>query len=165
MIFYATYASPIGLIEVGGTAQSITSLYFVEQQREGKESHPLVARAIDQLDAYFGSSLREFDLPLDLQGTEFQRQVWAQLQTIPYGQITSYQAVADALGKPKAVRAVGAANGQNPISIIVPCHRVIGSNGALTGYAGGLDRKIALLELEGVRRTGSAQPALFEHAA
>ena len=148
-MFYATYESPIGLIEVGGTDEAIASLYFVEEPREGTQTHPLVGRAIEQIDAYFSHSLRQFDLPLDLQGTDFQRQVWKQLQTIPYGQTASYLEIAQALGKPKAVRAVGAANGQNPISIIVPCHRVIGSNGDLIGYGGGLWRKEWLLRHEG----------------
>jgi methylated-DNA-[protein]-cysteine S-methyltransferase len=148
-MFYATYESPIGLIEVGGTVEAVVSLYFVEEPHEGAQTHPLVDRAIEQLDAYFNHSLRRFDLPLDLQGTDFQRQVWKQLETIPYGQTVSYLEIAQALGKPKAVRAVGAANGQNPVSIIVPCHRVIGSNGDLIGYGGGLWRKEWLLRHEG----------------
>ena len=149
-MFYATYKSPIGLIEVGGTDEAIASLYFVEEAHEGVKTSPLVERAIEQLDAYFNRSLRQFDLPLDMQGTDFQRQVWKRLQAIPYGQTASYLDVANALGKPKAVRAVGAANGQNPISIVVPCHRVIGSNGDLIGYGGGLWRKEWLLRHEGV---------------
>lgn len=148
-MFYATYESPLGLIEVGGTAEAIVSLYFVEEPHEDAQTHPLVDRAIEQLDAYFNHSLRRFDLPLDLQGTDFQRQVWKQLEIIPYGQTASYLEIAQALGKPKAVRAVGAANGQNPISIIVPCHRVIGSSGDLIGYGGGLWRKEWLLRHEG----------------
>ena len=149
-MFYATYESPIGLIEVGGTDEAIASLYFVEKAHADAQTHPLVERAIEQLDAYFYRSLRQFDLPLNMQGTDFQREVWEQLQAIPYGQTASYLEVANALGKPKAVRAVGAANGQNPISIVVPCHRVIGSNGDLIGYGGGLWRKEWLLRHEGV---------------
>jgi methylated-DNA-[protein]-cysteine S-methyltransferase len=101
-----------------------------------------------QLDAYFARKLRRFTIPLDLRGTSFQRQVWDFLRGIPWGQTRSYGQIAEALGRPNAARAVGRAVGSNPVSIVVPCHRVIGSNGALTGYGGGLDRKAALLELE-----------------
>lgn len=101
-----------------------------------------------QLAAYFERSLREFDLPLDMRGTEFQRQVWQALTGIPFGETRSYGQIAAQIGRPKAVRAVGAANGANPVPIVVPCHRVIGSNGKLTGYAGGLELKERLLALE-----------------
>ena len=103
-----------------------------------------------QLAAYFGHELRSFDIPLNLTGTKFQRSVWSQLQQIPYGQTTTYGALARCLGKPKASRAVGAANGANPIPIIIPCHRVIGSNKSLTGFGGGLATKAFLLRHEGV---------------
>jgi methylated-DNA-[protein]-cysteine S-methyltransferase len=145
---YAYYASPIGTIEIGGTAAAITSILFVEQRREDF-ANPLVERARDQVEAYFCRDRRAFDLPLALIGTPFQRQVWEQLRAIPYGQMVSYQDIANAVGRPKAVRAVGAANGQNPISIVVPCHRVVGSDGKLTGYGGGLWRKEWLLRHEG----------------
>ena len=112
------------------------------------ESNPLLRRAIAQLQAYFAGELRDFDLPLDLQGTEFQRRVWRELLNIPYGETRSYSFVANALGAPKAMRAVGAANGQNPIPIVVPCHRVIGAGGSLVGYGGGLPLKRFLLDLE-----------------
>lgn len=101
-----------------------------------------------QLDAYFAGRLRRFELPLDPQGTAFQRSVWAALQKIPYGQTVSYGALAERIGRPAAARAVGAANGRNPIPIVIPCHRVIGSSGRLTGFGGGLCTKQALLELE-----------------
>ena len=106
-------------------------------------------RLISQLDAYFSGKGRRFNIPLDLQGTSFQRQVWNLLCLIPWGETRSYGQVAQALGIPKAARAVGRAVGTNPVSIVVPCHRVIGSDGSLTGYGGGLDRKVSLLELEG----------------
>lgn len=113
---------------------------------------PVLAEATRQLDAYFAGKLREFDLPLLARGTPFQRTVWNALREIPYGETVSYADVARRVGRPSAVRAVGAANGRNPLAIVVPCHRVIGSDGSLTGYAGGLEMKRALLTLEaGVR--------------
>ena len=147
--YYGYYTSEIGMLEVGGTDTAITSLYFVEERREGVESCPVVDEAIRQVDEYFGGTRRAFDLPLALAGTDFQRRVWRQLLAVPYGQTASYGEIARALGKPKAVRAVGAANGQNPISIIVPCHRIVGSDGKLVGYGGGLWRKEWLLKHEG----------------
>jgi methylated-DNA-[protein]-cysteine S-methyltransferase len=111
---------------------------------------PLLVEAVRQLEAYFRGELREFQLPLDFEGTDFQKRVWRQLQTIPYGQTRSYSEIARAIGSPQAVRAVGAANGANPIAIVVPCHRVIGASGKLVGYGGGLPLKKRLLELEGV---------------
>jgi len=111
-------------------------------------SNRFLRQAVDQLRAYFASQLRDFDLPLDMQGTEFQKRVWQELLNIPYGETRSYSFVATAIGAPKAVRAVGAANGANPIPIVVPCHRVIGAGGSLTGYGGGLPLKRFLLDLE-----------------
>jgi methylated-DNA-[protein]-cysteine S-methyltransferase len=104
--------------------------------------------AVEQLDAYFAGELQEFDLSLHLSGTEFQRRVWNALRTIPYGETRTYGEIAQQIGAPTAFRAVGLANGHNPIAVIVPCHRVIGANGSLTGFGGGLERKSALLELE-----------------
>ena len=112
------------------------------------EDHPVVRAALDQLEAYFAGRLREFDLPLRLNGTEFQRRVWRALLEIPYGETRSYGEQARAIGRPAAVRAVGTANGRNPIAIVVPCHRVIGSSGKLVGYGGGLPLKQMLLALE-----------------
>jgi len=111
-------------------------------------ANPLVARAIAQLRAYFAGELRDFDLPLDMEGTAFQKRVWAELRRIPYGETRSYGEIAHAISAPKAVRAVGAANGRNPIPIVVPCHRVIGAGGNLVGYGGGLPLKRFLLDLE-----------------
>jgi methylated-DNA-[protein]-cysteine S-methyltransferase len=110
--------------------------------------HPLLREAVGQLRAYFEGALREFTLPLDLQGTPFQLRVWRELQTIPFGEFRTYSGIAQAIGAPRAMRAVGAANGANPVAIVVPCHRVIGSGGKLVGYGGGLPLKKRLLDLE-----------------
>lgn len=118
------------------------------------------ADVVDQLEAYFDGSLTDFDVDLQLTGTDFQRRVWDALRTIPYGETRSYGEIATQIGSPGASRAVGLANGRNPVGIIVPCHRVIGSTGGLTGYGGGLDRKRALLALESSRTP--AQAALFD---
>ncbi len=147
---YTYYTSPIGLIEVGGTDTALTSLYFVETRRQDAPlSTALLDETLCQLDDYFAGKRRIFDLPLEPAGTPFQRSVWAQLLAISYGSTASYQQIAEALGNPKAIRAVGAANGRNPISLIIPCHRIIGSNGKLIGYGGGLWRKQWLLQHEG----------------
>lgn len=113
---------------------------------------PLLDVAARELEEYFAGRRREFSVPLDMRGTEFQKNVWEALRRIPFGETRTYGELAAQLGRPSATRAVGAANGRNPISIIVPCHRVIGHSGKLTGFAGGLDVKARLLELEGVRR-------------
>ena len=146
---FAYYESPIGLVELGATTAALTALYFVEAPRHETVVTPLLQQAAEELDGYFAGTVRAFTLPLHFQGTPFQQQVWQQLLTVPYGATTSYQAIANALGNPRAVRAVGAANGQNPLSIIAPCHRIIGSDGNLTGYGGGLWRKEWLLRHEG----------------
>lgn len=148
MTHYVDYlSSPIGLVEITATQQGIKSVYFVEVAGP-VQVNPLIDQAKRQLADYFAGRLMEFDLPLSPDGTEFQNQVWEQLTHIPYGETCSYSHIATQLDNPKAVRAVGAANGRNPISIIVPCHRVVGANGTLTGYAGGLERKSWLLNLE-----------------
>jgi methylated-DNA-[protein]-cysteine S-methyltransferase len=116
-------------------------------------AHPVLDSASRQLEEYFAGRRRIFDLPLEFRGTEFQRRAWHALQTIPYGETRTYADMAIQIGQPTAVRAVGAANGRNPISIIVPCHRVIGSSGALTGFGGGLDAKARLLALEAPQRS------------
>jgi methylated-DNA-[protein]-cysteine S-methyltransferase len=123
------------------------------------ENGDLYEAAARQLAEYFAGCRTSFDLPLDVTGTPFQRQVWAELQRIPYGETISYSELAERIGSPKAVRAVGAANGRNPVPIIVPCHRVIAANGGLQGFGGGLEAKRLLLDLEGC---GSRQKALFE---
>lgn len=123
----------------------------IEFGSHGKNSHssPLMRETIRQLRLYFAGELREFDLPLELLGTDFQKRVWSALLTIPYGQTRSYTEIAQQIGATRAVRAVGAANGRNPIPIIVPCHRVIGASGNLVGFGGGLEWKRKLLDLEG----------------
>jgi len=118
-----------------------------EPDPRGRQSEPFKAAA-DQLDAYFAGELTTFDLPLAPRGSGFQQRVWAALQQIPYGQTASYGELAERIGSRGAARAVGLANGKNPIGIVIPCHRVVGSNGSLTGYGGGLDRKRQLLDLE-----------------
>jgi methylated-DNA-[protein]-cysteine S-methyltransferase len=149
MIFFGYHESPIGLIEVGCTSDAVRSLNFVERQRETSTSNAVVEKAVRQIKEYFAGDRREFDVPVDAQGTPFQKAVWRRLLEIPYGRTASYRDIARSLGNPKAVRAVGGANGRNPIAIIVPCHRIIGSDGSLTGYGSGIWRKEWLLEHEG----------------
>ena len=152
------YASPLGSLLLARTAQGLAGAWFEAQKHHPdaigapeREDDPLLQCAAQQLGAYFEGSDVDFDLPLDLLGTPFQLAVWKQLLGIERGATTSYGDIARRLGTPSASRAVGAAVGHNPVSIIVPCHRVLGSGGALTGYAGGLDRKTALLRLESAR--------------
>ncbi|HTZ92815.1 MAG TPA: methylated-DNA--[protein]-cysteine S-methyltransferase [Streptosporangiaceae bacterium] len=149
--------SPIGPLTLVAEDGQLTALYMEAQQHRpdedalglpGDPADAPFAEAARQLSGYFAGQLTEFDLPLAPTGTAFQRQVWAALQTIPYGQTWSYGQLADKIGRPTAVRAVGLANGKNPIALVIPCHRVIGSDGSLTGYGGGLDRKRFLLGLE-----------------
>ncbi|RME83059.1 MAG: methylated-DNA--[protein]-cysteine S-methyltransferase [Caldilineae bacterium] len=149
-MFCTFYESPIGFLEVAGTADAIVSVRFCESPGKQTDVCELIQRAVAQLGAYFAGELREFDLPLAPQGTAFQKRVWDYLLSIPYGRTVSYRQVAEALGNPAAIRAVGAANGANPIPIIIPCHRVVGSDGSLVGYGGGLWRKEWLLRHEGV---------------
>ena len=122
--------------------------FGAEEAAVAAPADPLLLEAADQLRAYFAGELRAFDLPLAPDGTAFQLDVWEAVSAIPYGGTASYSAIATAVGRPSACRAVGAANGRNPLPVIVPCHRVIGSAGGLTGYGGGLDRKRSLLDLE-----------------
>ncbi|MEU6706760.1 methylated-DNA--[protein]-cysteine S-methyltransferase [Streptomyces wuyuanensis] len=146
--------SPYGPLTLVATDSVLSGLYMTEQRhRPGEETFgepdPRPFReVVRQLDAYFAGELRDFDLPLHLAGTTFQRTVWEQLLLIPYGETRTYGELAGALGNPGASRAVGLANGKNPVGIIVPCHRVIGASGGLTGYGGGLDRKQRLLAFE-----------------
>src|SRR5688572_8957074 len=147
--FRTTLDSPVGVLSLVATDQALVALVWrVEgHSRAGFESavekprHPLLRETVRQLREYFASERRSFDLPLEFRGTEFQRRAWSALLTIPYGETRTYRQMADQIGNPTAVRAVGAANGRNPISIIAPCHRVIGMNGDLTGFGGGLDAK------------------------
>lgn len=153
-MFIDYFNSPIGLIEIRASDKGITQLVFVEQKTEKTVHNAIIQQCIKQLAEYFNQKRTTFDLPLDQQGTPFQKQTWTALLDIPFGKTATYRDIAIAVKNPKAVRAVGAANGKNPISIIVPCHRIIGSNGKLTGYAGGLERKEWLLKFEGVLGDG-----------
>ena len=162
---FRTVDSPVGLLTLAGRDGRLMHLRMVDQTYE--PSHDGWQRddvafpdAVEQLESYFAGERFEFDIEMELVGTPFQRNVWAALLTIPYGDTRSYGEIAAQIGSPGAFRAVGLANGHNPIGIIVPCHRVIGSNGSLTGYGGGLDRKRALLALEKTRNP--VTPTLFD---
>ena len=148
-----TVDSPVGPLTLAGTNGRLKHLRMLDQTYEPshqgwERDDAAFTDAVAQLDAYFAGELLEFDLELELIGTDFQRSVWGALLTIPYGETRSYGEIARQIGSPSASRAVGLANGHNPIGIIVPCHRVIGANGSLTGYGGGLHRKQSLLEME-----------------
>ena len=142
------YHSPIGIIRIESTENGISLLVFVDDAEMESQENEMESPWLEQLNEYFQKKRKIFDLPLDLKGTEFQKKVWNELLKIPFGKTISYKDLAIKLGDLKAIRAVGTANGANPVSIIVPCHRVIGSDGSLTGYAGGLWRKRWLLEHE-----------------
>lgn len=149
-VFQSCFDSPIGRVIVEGSADAVSAVYFWDGEIDrGCPAPPCLSECIRQLEKYFKGTRRTFDIPLALKSSAFQERVWQQLQKIPYGQTVTYQEVALELGDANAVRAVGSANGQNPVSIIVPCHRVIGSNGKLIGYGGGLWRKEWLLRHEG----------------
>ena len=155
-IVKTTFNSPLGRITLAATAKGLAGVWFIDQQHlpdyqdwPVQDGHPVLCEATRQLLQYLAGQRASFDLPIDLHGgTAFQQAVWQALLQIPFGATSSYGAVGKLIGNPKAVRAVGAAVGRNPVSIIVPCHRVMGADGSLTGYAGGLDRKTALLKLE-----------------
>jgi methylated-DNA-[protein]-cysteine S-methyltransferase len=146
-------STPIGDLTLTASDTALTGVHFspfeVGADWVQDERHPMLVRTREQLTAYFAGARPTFDLPLDAPGSAFERRVWDALRAIPYGTTTSYGALARRLGDVKSTRAVGAANGKNPIPIIVPCHRVVGSKGELTGFGGGLDRKRWLLEHEG----------------
>ncbi len=154
---YRNMATPVGLLKLVASDKGLVAILWEndDSQRvrleamQEDEKHPVLIEAAKQLGEYFAGKRRKFSVNLDFRGTEFQRKVWAALVSIPFGETRSYAQIAEQVGSPKAVRAVGAANGRNPISIIAPCHRVIGSNGKLTGFAGGLEVKAFLLGLEG----------------
>ena len=158
MMRYTEHASPLGRLLLVATSQGLAGVYFEQHQHfngpstdwQRDDGQPVLRQTIAQLDAYFAGERRSFDLPLDVQGTPFQRAVWDALCRIPYGACTTYAQHAQSIGNPRAVRAVGTAIGRNPVSIIVPCHRVLGAQKALTGYAGGLERKKTLLCMEGI---------------
>ena len=178
-IVQTRFQSPLGTLIIAATNKGLAGLWFEGQRHLPRElatalgtdmsslpspavwptdpDHPVLQKVSRQLAEYFAGQRTQFDVPLDLAyGTAFQQSVWQALLKIPRGGTASYSEVSASIGKPAAVRAVGAAVGRNPVSIIVPCHRVLGAHGALTGYAGGLDRKTALLKLEGVRLEGAS---------
>ncbi len=150
-IFRALFASPVGVLEIVEQGGALRELHF-RSSREAPPSEPplspLLQRCLRELEEYFQGTRRSFTVPLHLQGTPFQVQVWQALQEIPYGETRSYQEIAVAIGNPRALRAVGGANNKNPLALLVPCHRVIGKDGSLTGFGGGLDIKEWLLEHE-----------------
>jgi methylated-DNA-[protein]-cysteine S-methyltransferase len=160
MIHCRTIDSPIGPLALAGHGPVLTNLRMIDQTHEPNRTDWVpddraFADVVEQLDAYFGGERTDFDLELSLAGSEFQRRVWHALLTIPYGETRSYGEIAEQIGASGAARAVGLANGRNPIAIIVPCHRVIGASGSLVGYGGGLDRKRSLLEMEKYRKAGN----------
>ena len=155
-LVYMYMDSPVGALKLVAHDHALVAVMWDNEDHKRvrlaeliqDHQHPMLQRVKKQLEQYFAGQRQQFDLPLDFQGTDFQQQVWQTLLTIPYGETRSYKEIAVQIGNEKAVRAVGAANGRNPISIIAPCHRVIGSSGALVGFAGGLDKKQILLSLE-----------------
>ena len=174
MVIFNQLDTPLGQMFAAASDNGLCMLEFTDRygdefhiQRLGRYfktdiisgHHPVITAAERQLDEYFSHQRQAFDVPLDLHGTDFQQRVWQILTTIPYGSTRSYQEQARAFGNENAIRAVAKANGDNPVAIIVPCHRVIGKDGSLTGYGGGLWRKQKLLQLEGII---NEQPALFD---
>ena len=150
---YQYLDTPIGRLRLLSDGRQLTAIEFEGQYADlgeaSEQTDRALAPALRQLEEYFQGRRKDFDLPLAVAGTQFQQSVWRALIAIPYGEVRSYGDIAKAIKRPRAVRAVGAANGRNPLPIVVPCHRVIGSNGALTGFAGGLQAKRTLLRLEG----------------
>ena len=162
---YKTVQSPVGRLTLVATGEGLAAILWENDRprrvrlniEAEQEDHPVLVETQRQLEEYFAGRRQRFALKLDLSGTPFQRQVWNALLTIPFGETRSYGQIARQIGSPGAARAVGAANGRNPVSIVAPCHRVVGSNGALTGFAGGLDVKARLLALEGAGRNEKLQ--------
>lgn len=154
--YYKITTTPVGVLTLIASDRGLAAILWQDDSprrvrldpRVENADHPLLLQAEQQLQEYFAGTRQRFDLPLDFAGTEFQRKVWTALVSIPFGETRSYKQIAEQIGHPSAMRAVGAANGRNPVSIIAPCHRVIGANGKLTGFAGGLDIKAFLLSLE-----------------
>ncbi|MDN5754722.1 MAG: methylated-DNA--[protein]-cysteine S-methyltransferase [Micrococcaceae bacterium] len=172
MLRYAYMDSPIGRIRLSATGKGLAGVHMEDHAHqpagppEGTEVSdsapcPIIGQGIDELGEYFAGTRTRFDVTLDPSGTDFQQRVWALLRTIDHGTTRSYGDLAAELGDPHLSRAVGTANGRNPLSIIVPCHRVIGADGSMTGYGGGVDRKLFLLRLEGVLPSAEDQPPLF----
>ncbi len=163
---HCTYPSPLGALTLVASDAGLQALWWPDDPRapdlgDNDPDHPVLRQAVAELDGYFAGERTTFDVALDPAGTDFQRQAWEVLRGIPYGQTITYGEQARRLGDPRKARAVGAANGRNPISIVVPCHRVVGASGALTGFAGGVDAKRWLLEFEcehaGIRKTRASR--------
>jgi methylated-DNA-[protein]-cysteine S-methyltransferase len=161
--FYKTMASPVGRLKLVASDDGLAAILW-KNDKAGRvrlnivgedKARPVLLEAEKQLNEYFAGKRKTFSLKLDLAGTDFQNKVWQALLKIPFGQTRSYGEIAKRIGRPRAVRAVGAANGRNPVSIVVPCHRLVGSTGQLTGFAGGLDTKARLLKLEGAKDAAS----------
>ncbi|WP_372697436.1 methylated-DNA--[protein]-cysteine S-methyltransferase [Arthrobacter sp. JSM 101049] len=172
MTVYAQMASPIGWLRLTATSRGLCGVHMQDHAHlppgptagtevSGADVPEVIAQAMEELRGYFAGTRTTFSVPLNAQGTDFQHRVWDRLAGIPYGATLSYGQLATELGDPHLTRAVGAANGRNPVSIIVPCHRVIGSTGSMTGYGGGIDRKLFLLRLEGVLPPAADQSPLF----
>ena len=159
--YTAYYDSPIGLIEITGAQDSLATLYFVDERSPEFETSEYLQKCIKQIDEYFQGKRKEFELNLRPEGSDFQNKVWNELLDIKFGNTMSYNKLSELLGDKNAIRAVANANARNKISIIIPCHRVIGSNGSLTGYGGGLWRKKWLLEHEQKFSDGEVQMGLF----
>lgn len=154
-LYRTTTSSPVGDLTLVASDQGLCAVLWPDDDRvdfdpepEPGADHPVLVSAARQLDEYFAGQRTSFDLPLDLRGTEFQVEVWRSLAEIPFGETSTYGRQAERIGRPSAVRAVGAANGRNPVSIVLPCHRIVGKDGSLTGFAGGLDAKRFLLDHE-----------------
>ena len=155
-LVYMYMESPVGALKLVAHDQALVAVMWDNEDHKRVRlaelikniQHPMLLKVKQQLEQYFAGQRQQFDLPLDFQGTDFQQQVWQALLTIPYGETRSYKQIAEQVGSENAMRAVGAANGKNPISIIAPCHRVVGASGKLVGFAGGLDNKAILLKLE-----------------
>ncbi len=155
MTYYTEHPSPLGTLVLAASDRGLSGVYFEQHKYfsgpsgwERNDGHPHLREAMRQLNEYFAGERDTFDLALDIRGTPFQRAVWSALQALPFGVTTSYREIAQRLANPKAIRAAGTAIGRNPVSIIVPCHRVLGTSGTLSGYAGGLERKQYLLAFE-----------------
>lgn len=152
-MYYTHYDSPVGTLLLTSDGETLTGLYFADQKNRPnteqlKKDESVFQKAVNQLKEYFAGDRQQFEVEVKTQGSELQQQVWEALRQIPYGRTTTYKAIAEQVGRPNAHRAVGTIIGQNPICIVVPCHRVIASSGSLGGYAGGIENKVVLLELE-----------------
>jgi len=146
-LYYDNYQTPLGKMEITANQQAVLSIHFVEQTKKVKPN-AITEAAKTQMLQYFAGDLEQFDMPMEPYGTDFQKQVWHALTSVDYGETCCYSDIANIISNPKAVRAVGAANGKNPMTIVVPCHRIIGRDGSLTGYASGMDKKAWLLNHE-----------------